>query len=61
MKDSIKAFIAQKAFNKWVEKTQLCTPVELRERIEDCLFAYGTIITKDGRVLTLEEVENINF
>lgn len=61
MKDSTKALIAQKAYNKWIEKTQLCTPVELRERIEDCLFAYGTVIRKDGRVLTVEEMKNINF
>lgn len=58
-KQEIKAYILKKAFAKYVDEMYDITPQELRDRVEDCVMAYGTIFVKDGRVLTLEEMESL--
>ena len=58
---NVKTLVTKKVFEKFAEKTNGCTAPELRERVEECLLAYGTVITKDGRVLTVHEMENLRL
>lgn len=58
-KQEIKAYILKKAYEKYVDEILEITPQELRDRVEDCVLAYGSVFVKDGRVLTLEEMESL--
>jgi len=49
MKETVKDFILKKYLQ------------QQRDLVEDALMAYGNVITKDGRILTVTEMENLNF
>lgn len=58
-REKLQAFILKKEYNKYVDDILDISAQELRDRVEDCVLAYGMIMTKDGKVLTLKEMENV--
>jgi hypothetical protein len=45
--------IQQFLFNKYMQKQ--------RDLVEDAVMAYGGVITKNGRILTVEEMESLHL